>query len=206
MLQSEKLRNIRIEPTTLFGDRIRLEPLTLEHHSRMCEIGLDPRLWERTTIRVQTPEEMRQYIELALRWQAEGTGLPFAMIDKSSGRLIGSTRFHHASPENRRVEIGFTWIEPQWQGKRINYEAKYLMLRHAFEVWHCERVEFRADSENEPSRRALQNIGAKEEAVLRRAVLSVHGGPRDLVVYGIVASEWPSVKEGLSRKLAGELP
>jgi RimJ/RimL family protein N-acetyltransferase len=150
---------------------------------------------------VQTEADMRRYIELALQWQGEGTALPFAIVQGESGQVVGTTRFHHLSAENRRAEIGFTWIAVPWQGSGVNTEAKYLMLRHAFEEWGCIRVEFKADAENEPSRRALEKIGATYEATLRRAVLSADRGVRDLAVYSILAAEWPTVEASLRLRL-----
>jgi RimJ/RimL family protein N-acetyltransferase len=192
-----------IAPVTLDGNYIRLEPLSLAHHAQLCEVGLDEELWRWIPQRVHTPEEMRAYIETALEWQAEGTTLPFATIEKASGRAIGSTRFGNIDRTNRHVEIGWTWLGLKWQRTAANTEVKYLMLRHAFETWGCLRVEFKTDSLNEQSRRALLRIGAKEEGTFRNHVITWSGRIRHSVYYSIIDSEWPEVKGGLKTKLAG---
>ena len=192
---------MNIEPVTLDGERIRLVPLTLAHHPQLCEVGLDERLWRLTTIRVQTPEDMLRYVRTALQTQAEGTALPFVIVEKSSGRTIGTTRYHSIHAAHRRLEIGFTWISVPWQRSGANTEAKYLMLKQAFEQYRCFRVEFKADRENEPSCRALLRIGAKQEGVLRNYMVSRHKGIRDLAVFSIIDAEWPEVKARLEAKL-----
>src|SRR5437763_5477426 len=130
-----------VEPVTLEGKHVRLDPLSLAHHAALCEAGLDEDLWRWIAAPVRTPEEMRAYVETALAEQAAGTALPFATIDRASGRAIGSTRFGNIVGLHRRVEIGWTWLGKAWQRTPANSEAKYLMLRHAFETWGAIRVE-----------------------------------------------------------------
>ena len=190
-----------IEPITLEGARIRLAPLSLTHHAQLCEIGLDEKLWRSTTIRLQTPDDMFNYIQTALQNQAEGTALPFVIIEKDSDRVIGSTRYHSINQAHRRLEIGFSWIAVRWQRTSVNTEAKYLMLKHAFEHYKCVRVEFKSDSGNEQSSRALIRIGAKQEGVLRKYMMSGHKGARDLILFSIIDTEWPEVRANLERKL-----
>src|SRR5579884_2207926 len=120
-----------LEPVTLTGEVVRLEPLTMAHFEGMCEAGLDPELWRLSTVAVRTPEDMRKYIETAMLWQQQGTALPFATVEQKSGRVIGSTRFANIDLANKRAEIGWTWIARPWQRTAVNTEAKYLMLRHA---------------------------------------------------------------------------
>jgi RimJ/RimL family protein N-acetyltransferase len=190
-----------VEPVTLAGQGIRLEPLSIAHYAHLCEVGLDDELWRWIPQAVHTPEEMRAYIETALAWQAAGTALPFATIERATGRAIGSTRFANIDPANRHVEIGWTWLGRKWQRTAANTEAKYLMLRHAFETWRCLRVEFKTDSLNERSRAALLRIGAKEEGIFRNHVISWTGRVRHSVYYSIIDSEWPAVKAQLQDKL-----
>ena len=190
-----------VEPITLEGQHVRLEPLSLAHHAQLCMIGLDEELWRWVVQPVRTPDEMRAYIEEALQAQAAGTALPFATVDKVSGRAIGSTRFGSIDRVNRHVEIGWTWLGLKWQRTAANTEAKYLMLRHAFETWGCLRVEFKTDSLNEPSRRALLRIGAKEEGIFRNHMITSTGRLRHSVYYSIIAAEWPEVKGHLQKKL-----
>jgi RimJ/RimL family protein N-acetyltransferase len=191
-----------VEPVTLEGQFIRLEPLSLEHHAQLCAVGLDEELWRWIPHAVGTSDEMRADIETALEWQAAGTALPFATIARATGRAIGSTRFGNIDRANRHVEIGWTWLGKKWQRTAANTEAKYLMLRHAFDTWRCLRVEFKTDSLNERSRAALLRIGAKEEGIFRNHVITWTGRIRHSVYYSIVDSEWADVRADLEKKLS----
>jgi RimJ/RimL family protein N-acetyltransferase len=193
---------MNIIPVTLEGQHIRLEPLSLRHHAQLCEVGLAEEIWRWMPQPVRTPEEMRAFIETALAWQAAGTALPFATTEKATGRAIGSTRFANIDRANRHVEIGWTWLGLEWQRTAANTEAKYLMLRHAFETWGCLRVEFKTDALNERSRQALLRIGAQEEGTFRSHIVTASGRIRDSVYYSIIASEWPGVKTHLEKKLS----
>jgi len=192
---------VALEPVVLEGKFVRLEPMKLEHHSELTEIGLDPEIWRLTVVMIRTPEEMRQYIESALKLRSNQTGLPFVTIERSSGRVVGSTRFGNYDAENRRIEIGWTWLARPWQRTAINTEAKYLMLEHAFEKLRCVRVELKTDVLNAPSRKAMLRIGAREEGVLRKHTLMWTGRYRDSIYYSILDEEWPEVKEQLERML-----
>jgi RimJ/RimL family protein N-acetyltransferase len=185
----------------LEGARVRLEPLTLEHHAALCEVGLDPELWQWIPYRATTAEEMLGYIKSALKDQAAGTAQPFATVERSTGRVIGSTRYMNIDVTNRRREIGATWIAKPWQRTAINTEAKYLMLRHALETLGCIRVELKTDALNQKSRNAILRIGAKEEGTLRRHVVTWTGRVRDSVYFSVLDSEWPQVKAELEAKL-----
>ena len=190
-----------LEPVVLDGDFVRLEPMTLEHHAGLSEVGLDPEIWRYTLVVVKTPDEMRTYMESAMELQRDGTTLPFVTIERSSGRIVGSTRFGNYDPANRRIEIGWTWIAPPWQRTAINTEAKYLMLTHAFQKLGCVRVELKTDVLNTPSRKAMLRIGATEEGVLRKHSLVWDGRYRDSIYYSILDEEWPGVKQQLERML-----
>jgi len=176
---------------------VRLEPLTLEHHADLCDAGLDEELWRWIPNQVRTPADMRAYIEIALRAQAEGSALPFATVERASGRAIGSTRFGNIDRVNRRLEIGWTWIGRPWQRTAINTEAKYLMLRHAFETLGALRVELKTDSLNERSRRAILRLGAVEEGTFRKHMVTESGRIRHTVYYSIIDEEWPAVRARL---------
>jgi N-acetyltransferase len=191
-----------IRPITLEGRAVRLEPLSLEHHAEMCEVGLDFELWHWIPQNVRTPEDMRAYIEQALAEQKRGTSLPFATIDKASGKVIGSTRYMNIDVSNLRVEIGSTWLSKNWQRTAANTEAKYLMLRHAFEKFGCIRVELKTDSLNQRSREAILRLGAKEEGTLRNHMLTWTGRIRHTVYFSIIDSEWPEVKGRLEEMMA----
>ena len=188
-------------PIVLDGDFVRLEPMTLEHLDGLSEVGLDPDIWRFTLALIRTREEMRSYMEAALQLQREGTTLPFVTIERSSGQIVGSTRFGNYDPANHRIEIGWTWIAPRWQRTAINTEAKYLMLSHAFEKLHCVRVELKTDVLNGPSRKAMLRIGAKEEGIFRKHLLVWDGRYRDSIYYSILDEEWPEVKQQLEKML-----
>jgi RimJ/RimL family protein N-acetyltransferase len=143
---------------------------------------------------------MRDYIDSALAAQAAGTAIPFATVERASGRVVGSTRFMNIDVANRRVEIGATWIAKPWQRTAINTEAKYLMLRHAFETLGCVRVELKTDALNLRSRAAILRIGAREEGTLRQHMVTWRGRLRDSVYFSILDSEWAGVKGDLEAK------
>ena len=135
--------------------------------------------------------------------QERGESIVFATVERKSGRTIGSTRFMNVDRMNRRVEIGSTWIAPAWQRTGVNTEAKYLMLRHAFEVWNCMRVELKTDALNQTSRNAILRIGAKEEGTLRHHPIAWSGRVRDTVYFSILDNEWPEVKAKLEAMRGG---
>lgn len=192
---------MNVHPVTLIGNCVRLEPLSYSHHADLCEVGLDEELWRVTMTLIRTPEEMKKYIDTALREQAEGKSLPFAIVDTAFGKAIGSTRFGNIDNKNRRVEIGWTWIARRWQRTGVNTEAKLLLLTHAFETLGCIRVEFKTDSINIQSRNALLRIGAKEEGVFRNHMIAPGGRIRHSIFYSLVDLEWKDVKRELEKKL-----
>src|SRR5258708_156389 len=157
------MSEMAIGPVILEGLYVRLEPLTADHTAGLAEIGLDEGLWRWIPSPVRTFEEMSAYVQAALGEWANGSALPFALIDKASGRVIGSSRYGNIERVHYRLEIGWTWVARQWQRSAINTEAKYLLLRHAFETLKCIRVELKTDSLNERSRAAILRIGAREE-------------------------------------------
>jgi len=176
--------------------------LSLAHQDRLCAVGLDAELWRWAPTSLATPADMRAYIETALTWQTQGTAVPFAIVARATGQVVGSTRYANIERADRRLEIGWTWIARAAQRTPVNTEAKYLLLRHAFEVLGCNRVEFKTDVLNERSRAALLRIGAKQEGVLRSHMITASGRVRDSVYFSIIAAEWPAVKVGLEAKLA----
>jgi N-acetyltransferase len=190
-------------PVTLTGSVVRLEPIRREHAELFWEVAqndLDD-IFRWIPYRMQTREDFQQLVTKALQEQERGESVVFTTVEKSSSRVIGSTRFMNVDHNNRRVEIGSTWIAPAWQRTATNTEAKYLMLRHAFEVWGCFRVELKTDALNQKSRNAILRLGAKEEGTLRRHVVTWTGRVRDSVYFSILDSEWPEVKKRLEEKL-----
>jgi RimJ/RimL family protein N-acetyltransferase len=191
-------------PVTLEGSTVRLEPIRDEHTELFWEVAqndLDD-IFRWIPYRMQTREDFQQLVAKGLQEQERGESVVFTTVEKASGRVIGSTRFMNIDRNNRRVEIGSTWIAPAWQRTAVNTEAKFLMLRHAFEVWGCFRVELKTDALNQKSRNAILRLGAKEEGTLRRHVVTWTGRVRDSVYFSILDSEWPQVKAGLEAKLA----
>ncbi len=187
-----------VEPETLEGSCVRMEPLSLERHwDGLLAIGLEPSLWRWTLAECRDADGLRRYLDEAIREMAEGRALPFATIDVASGRVAGCTRFGNIEARHRRVEIGWTWVGREYQRSHVNTEAKYLMLRHGFEQLDCVRVEFKANALNEPSRRAMERIGATYEGMLRKHMVRENGEWRDTVYYSILDREWPAVKSRL---------
>jgi len=171
------------------------------HLAGLAQVGLKEELWRWIPVPVRTVEEMAAYIETALQEQERGVSLPFALIEKATGRAIGSTRYGNIDPTHRRVEIGWTWVAREWQRSAVNTEAKYLLLKHAFETLGCIRVELKTDSLNEKSRAAILRIGAREEGIFRNHMIAANGRIRHTVYFSIVDSEWPAVKARLESLL-----
>jgi N-acetyltransferase len=191
-----------LAPATLEGPTIRLEPLTLDHLDALLLVALDPELWRLTVSAVSTRADLEEYVNEALAEQKVGTALPFVTVLRATGQVIGSTRFGNAVPAHRRVEIGWTWLGRPWQRSGANREAKYLMLRHAFEQWGCLRVEFKTSALNHQSRTALLGLGAVEEGILRHHMINADGSLRDSVYFSILSEEWPAVRRRLEERLA----
>jgi N-acetyltransferase len=186
---------------TLEGRRVRLEPLSLDHVAGLAEVGLVPELWQQTMTSIATREDMESYVRTAMQWHERGTALPFATVLRSENRVIGSTRFANYEAPHRRVEIGWTWLAPQWQRTGANVEAKLLMMAHAFEVLGLNRVEFKTDVLNSKSRNALLGIGATEEGVFRKHQVLWNGRIRDSVYFSVINDEWPAVRARLEQRL-----
>ena len=190
-----------IESVTLEGEHVRLVPMRPDHHSAVCEAGLVSELWRWTVNQCETPDDMRRYMNTALNEAARGVALPFVTTDKKSDRLVGSTRFGNIDLANKKTEIGWTWINPEWQRTYVNTEAKLLMLTHGFEVWDCNRIELKTDRLNEKSRNAIRRLGATEEGILRSHMITDNGRRRDSVYFSILREEWPEIKLSLQEKL-----
>jgi N-acetyltransferase len=190
-------------PLTLEGSVVRLEPVRREHADLFWEVAksdLDE-VFRWIPYPMKTPEDFQHLVEKAFAEQESGESVVFATVERTSGRVVGSTRFMNIDRIHRRVEIGSTWIAPAWQRTGVNTEAKYLMLRHAFEVWQCMRVELKTDALNQKSRNAILRIGAKEEGTLRRHLLTWTGRVRDTVYFSTLDNEWPEVKARLEARM-----
>jgi N-acetyltransferase len=191
----------RLEPVTLEGQIVRLVPLELEHVPALAEVGLDPAIWQWTLARPTSEADLREWALTTIRNREQATELPFATLDARTGQPIGSSRYMNIVLEHRRLEIGWTWVAPQWQRSGANREAKLLMLGHAFDTLGCRRVEFKTDSLNEPSRTALLGIGATFEGIFRNHMVMPGGRMRHSAYYSVIDEEWPAVRSGLERSL-----
>ena len=192
-----------VTPLTLEGSVVRLVPIRHDHAELFFEAAKDDleNIFRWIPYSMRTVADFQLLVEKAFEEQERGESVVFATIERSSEKVIGSTRFMNIDRVNRRVEIGSTWIAPAWQRTAINTEAKYLMLRHAFEVWQCIRVELKTDALNQKSRNAILRIGAKEEGTLRKHLITWTGRMRDSVYFSMLDSEWPEAKARLEAML-----
>src|SRR5438309_1310622 len=192
-----------VTPLTLEGSVVRLVPIRHDHAELFFEAAKDDleNIFRWIPYSMRTVADFQLLVEKAFEEQERGESVVFATIERSSEKVIGSTRFMNIDRVNRRVEIGSTWIAPAWQRTAINTETKYLMLLHAFEVWQCIRVELKTDALNQKSRNAILRIGAKEEGTLRRHLITWTGRMRDSVYFSMLDSEWPEAKARLEAML-----
>ena len=197
---------ITVQPVTLEGRGIRLEPLTEAHHDALAAAAADGKLWELWFTSVPAPGETKDYIAAALKGQGDGHMLPWAVRDLASGTVVGTTRYHDIVAAIDRVEIGYTWYASSRQRTGVNTTCKLLLLQHAFDTLHCEVVGLRTDNFNFRSQKAIEGIGAKKDGVLRHHAARRDGTVRDSVMYSILATEWPDVRRHLELRLARHTP
>jgi N-acetyltransferase len=190
-----------IEPVTLTGDHASVEPLAPEHEQALERAAADGELWSLWYTSVAPPGKMRQYIATALDMRERLDAMPFVVREKSSGDIVGCTRYFNVDTVNRRLEIGHTWYAKRVQRGPLNTECKLLLLTHAFEKLQCIAVEFRTHWFNQASRTAIARLGAKQDGVLRNHQLAADGAKRDTVVFSIIDGEWPAVKKHLRYQL-----
>ena len=193
---------MKIEPVILEGEHVWLEPISMSHFDDLSKVAFDEDLWKWTLGKISNEQDLKNYIAEASEGNKNGIYLAFATIDKKSGRAVGSTRFGSLAPEYRRAEIGWTWIGRDFQRTSVNTEAKYLMLKHAFETWNCLRVYLQTDLLNERSQNAIARLGAIREGVMRKDKITSEGRVRDSVMFSILDDEWAKVKENLETKLS----
>ena len=185
-------------PVTLTGKHVRLEPMSETHVPGLAAVGLDNSIWEHMLYGdVRSEEDVRNWVHDILSRQ----DLPFTVFHLASGRVAGATRYLNIVPEFRGLEIGGTWYGLEFQRTAVNTECKYLLLEYAFETLECIRVQFKTDSRNVRSQRAIERIGAKHEGVLRNHMILPDGRFRDSVYYSIIDTEWPDVRERLEEML-----
>ena len=187
--------------TTLHDRYVTLEPLRLEHAPALEAAAADGQLWNLWFTSAPAPGLAAAYVEKALQGHADGAMLPFAVRERSSGEIVGTTRYYDHAAELPRLAIGYTWYAKRWQKSHLNSACKRLLLRHAFETLGCVAVEFHTDHRNLDSQRAIERLGAQRDGVLRAHKRRPDGSLRNTVCYSIVASEWPDVQRWLTLRL-----
>lgn len=190
-----------IEPVELVSELVTLEPLSRDHADALAEASRDGELWRLWYTSIPAPDGVADWIEQALTARECGEAMPFAVRHNPSDTVIGSSRYCHVDAANRRLEIGHTWYAKSHQRSALNSQCKLLLLQHAFETLDCIAVEFRTHWHNRQSRTAIARLGAKQDGVLRNHQLAAGGSYRDTVVFSIIESEWPAMKQNLSFQL-----
>ena len=193
---------LAVAPVTLDDGRVRLEPLGVQHEAGLRRAAADGELWTIRVTSVPEPDDTRGYIERALQAFAEGHRLAFAVLDATSGEVIGSSSYHDIVPAVERLEIGYTWYMKSRQRTHVNASAKLLLMRHAFEVLGAKLVGWRTDNYNFASQRAIERLGARKDGVLRHHAVRRDGTIRDTVMYSMTVGEWPEAKAELMARLA----
>lgn len=188
--------------TPLEGNRIILRPLQYADAEALVSAAEDGELWNLSVTVVPSSTTVDSYLKRALDGRDAGSVLPFVIVLKDTGNVIGSTRFWKVDRLNRKLEIGSSWISASWQKTFVNTEAKYLMLRHAFETLDCVRVQFTTDENNQASRNAILRLGAQQEGIVRHERIMPDGRKRNSVRFSIIDDEWPQVRQNLEKKLA----
>lgn|SRR5487761_2645560 len=194
-------RRPRLSEPTLVGQRVELHPLRRKDATALLEAAADGELWNLKVTVVPSPQTIAEYVDTALAGRRAATVMPFVIVHRETGRVVGSTRFWKIDQANRKLEIGHTWLSASVQRTGVNTEMKLLMLTHAFEVMNAVRVQFTTDELNERSRAAISRIGAKQEGIVRHERIMPDGRKRNSVRFSIIDTEWPDVKAALQRKL-----
>lgn len=190
---------------TLEGPRIILRPLLPSDAEALVNAAQDGELWNLPFTVVPSRDTVQHYIAQALSGRDAGTVLPYVTVLKTTGQVIGCTRFWKVDRQHRKLEIGSTWIASRWQRTFVNTEAKYLMLRYAFESLDCVRVQFTTDEINQKSRQAILRLGAQQEGIVRHERIMPDGRKRNSVRFSIIDDEWPAVRRQLESKLAQQV-
>jgi RimJ/RimL family protein N-acetyltransferase len=175
--------------------------MEVHHVQELFNIGNNPDIWTYLPVKVQSIDDMKHFVDEALRAREQGTEFPFVIFDRDSGKVVGSTRFLNISIPNRNLEIGGTWLSPTIWRTRINTECKYLLLKHCFETLGAIRVQWKTDSRNIRSQQAIERLGAVKEGVFRHHMVMHDGYVRDSVFYSVIDQEWVLVKDKLESML-----
>lgn len=193
---------MKVESVILEGKHVRLEPISMKHFDDLSKVAFDESLWKWTLSVISNEQDLKNYIAEASGGNERCIYLAFATIDKESGRAVGSTRFGSLAPEYRRAEIGWTWLGREFQRTVVNTEAKYLMLKHAFETWNCLRVYLQTDELNERSQKAIARLGAVKEGIMRKDKITSEGRVRNSVMFSILDNEWAEIESNLAARLS----
>lgn len=190
-----------LKDAVLTDGLVMLRPLRAEDFSDLAEFAYDPRIWRYFVSQVQGEEDLRQMLDAALKDRSDGRRYAFAIVNRQSGKVVGSSSYGNLAESDRRIEIGWSFLAPSAQGAGINKSAKVLLMQYAFDELACERVEFKTDVLNERARGGLKGIGATEEGVLRSFNYMPGGRRRDAVYYSVLRQEWPQVRAALIHRL-----
>ncbi len=188
-------------PIQLEGNGVRLEAMDSSHAPALREAASDGELWQLWFTAVPEPDKVDVYINTALEGQRAGHMLPWVVRELTSGKVVGSTRYHDIVAPIDRVEIGYTWYAKSWQRTHVNTACKLLLFQHGFETLGCAVVGLRTDNFNFASQRAIERLGAKKDGVIRHHQARRDGSARDSVMYSVLAAEWPDVKRHLLLQL-----
>ena len=192
---------MRVDPVVLTGSHVQLEPVRESHIPEMWAAAGHRDIWKFIPMLVESEDDIGMMVRHGMQMAEAGLGLGFAQRAIADGEVAGGTGYWNIDTQHRRLEIGFTWLHPRWQRTAINTEAKYLLLRHAFDELGCIRVEFKTDSRNISSRNAIERIGAVEEGTLRNHMIMPDGVYRHSTYFSIIDTEWPAVRERLESRL-----
>ena len=195
------IHEFQLDQASLTGDTVELQPLQAAHAQALLAAAADGQLWQMKLTVIPGPETIAEYVAVALAGRQAGTVMPFVIVKRDTGRLIGSTRFWKIDRTNRKLEIGHTWLSESAQRSAVNTEAKYLLLAYAFDVMACVRVQFSTDELNEKSRAAILRIGAQQEGIIRHERIMPDGRKRNSVRFSMIDTEWPEIKRALQQKM-----
>ncbi len=186
----------------LEDDLVRIEPLEENHFNLLLPTAMEPSLWLYTAAKISSPESFRRYFDIALKERKERRSYPFAYYNKQQGRYVGSTRYANIDFDNKRLEIGWTWIHPSMQGTGFNKHCKYLLLSHGFETLGLNRIELKTSHLNLKSQRAMRKIGAVEEGTFRKHIINEDGTVRNTVYFSFIDDDWPEIRNTIFREFA----
>lgn len=189
------MHSLFTQPPTLANERVLLKPLSEEDYEGLYAIGLEPLLWAVSINSIVSQEDLQRYLKTAIEQRQHRQALPFTIIDKTNNQIAGCTRYGNISFEHKRLEIGWTWLGIKFQKTGLNRACKYELLQYAFETLHMQRVELKTDALNMKSREAMRKMGATEEGILRRHMITESGRSRDSVYFSIIADEWRQIRQ-----------